>query len=43
VDVELFLDGKTLTLHGKYLNTYFQAEAGSIDAAVDLLLAIHGE
>ena len=37
-DVAVFFDGKTLTLHGKNLNAFFQMEApGSIDDAIRML------
>lgn len=38
VDAELYFDGKMLTLYGKNLNAYFQADsAGDIDHAIDTL------
>lgn len=38
VDVELFFDGKILTIHGKNLHSYFQIDSpGTIDNAIDTL------
>jgi hypothetical protein len=36
-DAEVFLDGKTLTIFGRNLNSYIQYPATSIDAAIDTL------
>jgi hypothetical protein len=36
-DAELFLDGESLTIYGKNLNSYVQLPATSIDGAVDSL------
>src|SRR5690606_27361222 len=36
-DAEMILDGKTFTVHGKNIGAYYQADADSIDAAIDIL------